>query len=144
MGKATYISVFLFVLITAGNAFSPRSRITRRSPSIHHFCQVRDQNSAQSDRGYSFVQNEMRGAAMKLHTRDQAPLEGKEQITTPYTRWEPTRQDYAQFLVDSLEVYTTFEEIVCTPMLSVFWHQYTLHSYNLTFFATSMFLSHLG
>jgi heme oxygenase len=60
----------------------------------------------------SFVQTEMRGAAMALHTRDQAPREGKQPAQRPMSSWQPTRADYLQFLVDSRKVYRTLEEIV--------------------------------
>ena len=60
----------------------------------------------------SFVQTEMRGAAMALHTRDQAPREGKQPAQRPVSAWQPGRADYLQFLVDSREVYRTLEEIV--------------------------------
>lgn len=69
----------------------------------------------------SFVQDELRPYAMKLHTRDQAPKEGKEKEQTPFTQWEPKRSDYLQFLVDSLEVYKTFDEITSSnPTLEPF------------------------
>ena len=59
----------------------------------------------------SFVQTEMRAAAMKLHTRDQSK-EGKQEAQTPVSKWEPGREEYLQFLVDSRNVYRCFEEIV--------------------------------
>lgn len=61
---------------------------------------------------YSFVQDEMRPFAMKLHTRDQAPKEGQQKAETPFTKWQPGRSNYLQFLVDSLRVYETLETIV--------------------------------
>lgn len=60
----------------------------------------------------SFVQNEMRSYAMKLHTRDQAPREGQQKAEKPFTTWEPKRENYLQFLVDSLVVYETLDNIV--------------------------------
>lgn len=60
----------------------------------------------------SFVQTEMRAAAMKLHTRQQAPKEGQQEDQTPVSKWEPGREEYLQFLVDSRNVYRCFEEIV--------------------------------
>ena len=60
----------------------------------------------------SFVQNEMRAYAMKLHTRDQAPREGQQKAEKPFTAWEPKRENYLQFLVDSLVVYETLDNIV--------------------------------
>jgi heme oxygenase len=69
----------------------------------------------------SFVQTEMRGAAMALHTKDQAPREGKQPAQKPVSDWQPGRAEYLQFLVDSREVYSTLEEIVeTTPLFSSF------------------------
>ena len=61
---------------------------------------------------HSFIQDELRPYAMELHTRDQAPREGKQKAQTPFTKWQPTRADYLRFLVDSLKVYDTLEDIV--------------------------------
>ena len=60
---------------------------------------------------YSFVRDDLRTYAMKLHTRDQSPKEGQQKAETPFTKWEPARSNYLQFLVDSLEVYETLEEL---------------------------------
>jgi len=60
----------------------------------------------------SFVQTEMRSAAMKLHTRDQSPKEGQQPAEKPVAKWEPGRAEYLQFLVDSRHVYQCLEEIV--------------------------------
>ena len=65
----------------------------------------------------SFVQTEMRGAAMALHTRDQAPKEGKQPAQKPVSSWQPGRAEYLQFLVDSREVYSTLEHIVETNQI---------------------------
>lgn len=60
-----------------------------------------------------FIDTELRGAAMKLHTKEQAPKEGQvemeEKMQEPYT---PTRDDYLAFLVDSKHVYEALEDIV--------------------------------
>jgi heme oxygenase len=68
--------------------------------------------TVQTPKPYSFVQDEMRPYAMKLHTRDQAPKEGQQKAETPFTKWQPGRSNYLQFLVDSLHVYETLESIV--------------------------------
>lgn len=60
---------------------------------------------------YSFVRDDLRTYAMKLHTRDQSPKEGQQKAETPFTKWEPARSNYLQFLVDSLEVYQTLDEL---------------------------------
>lgn len=61
----------------------------------------------------SFIDTELRGAAMRLHTREQAPKEGqapaKEKPKEPYI---PTCMDYLRFLVDSQQVYQVLEDIV--------------------------------
>lgn len=59
----------------------------------------------------SFIQNELRKAAMILHTREQAPKEGQapSKSAEPYT---PCHADYLAFLVDSQHVYKAMEEIV--------------------------------
>jgi heme oxygenase len=52
---------------------------------------------------------------MKLHTRQQAPKEGKAEAPPnekPVSKWSPTMAGYLQFLVDSKLVYATLEEIV--------------------------------
>eukprot|EP00523_Entomoneis_sp_CCMP467_P021277 CAMPEP_0168850564 /NCGR_PEP_ID=MMETSP0727-20121128/11945_1 /TAXON_ID=265536 /ORGANISM="Amphiprora sp., Strain CCMP467" /LENGTH=223 /DNA_ID=CAMNT_0008904497 /DNA_START=196 /DNA_END=864 /DNA_ORIENTATION=+ len=59
----------------------------------------------------SFIDTELRGAAMRLHTREQAPKEGEapSKKIEPYV---PTPADYLQFLVDSQHVYQALEDIV--------------------------------
>ena len=67
--------------------------------------------SAEVQKEKSFVQDELRPYAMNLHTRDQSPKEGKQAPQVPFTKWEVSRADYLRFLVDSLKVYETFEDI---------------------------------
>lgn len=59
----------------------------------------------------SFIDTELRGAAMRLHTREQAPREGQapSRQMEPYV---PNHMDYLRFLVDSQHVYKAFEDIV--------------------------------
>lgn len=59
----------------------------------------------------SFIQNELRVAAMKLHTRSQAPKEGQaeEKEREPHVT---THDDYIAFLVDSQHVYKAIEDVV--------------------------------
>ena len=60
----------------------------------------------------SFIDTELRAAAMKLHTRSQAPKEGEapeKKQREPYT---PTRDDYLAFLVDSQHVYQALEDVI--------------------------------
>lgn len=65
----------------------------------------------QSKTAGGFIETELRGQAMKLHTRSQAPKEGQaeDKKAEPYT---PTHDDYLHFLVDSQHIYKAFEDIV--------------------------------
>lgn len=70
----------------------------------------------------SFIDTELRGAAMRLHTRKQAPKEGRapeqRKKEAPYAT---THADYLAFLVDSRHVYVAFEEAVrSNPALARF------------------------
>ena len=62
--------------------------------------------------GKPFVE-EMRVAAMRLHTRDQA-RDGKKEapMEPPIAKWQPTVQGYLGFLVDSKLVFETLEAVV--------------------------------
>jgi hypothetical protein len=60
---------------------------------------------------YSFIDTELRGAAMKLHTREQAPREGEATSAPAAEPYVPTRDDYLAFLVDSHHVYAVLEDL---------------------------------
>jgi heme oxygenase len=62
---------------------------------------------------------EMRFVAMKLHTREQAPKEGEKKPEPkpeqqPMQKWEPTKEKYLKFLVESKAMYEAMEEIVAS------------------------------
>ena len=60
---------------------------------------------------------EMRFVAMKLHTREQAPKEGEKKADPeqkPMAQWQPTKEGYLKFLVESKAVYDAMEEIVAS------------------------------
>ena len=60
---------------------------------------------------------EMRFVAMKLHTREQAPKEGKAEPAKeakPMMQWQPTKEGYLRFLVESKAVYDAMEQIVAS------------------------------
>jgi len=60
-----------------------------------------------------FIATELRGAAMRLHTRVQAPKEGEREVPKePAKPYVPTHMDYLKFLVDSRHVYAALEDIV--------------------------------
>lgn len=63
-----------------------------------------------------FIDVELRGAAMKLHTRSQSGEgEAQEPKREPHVT---TMDDYLRFLVDSQHVYRVFEDIILTSELS--------------------------
>merc|ERR1719379_2535155 len=55
---------------------------------------------------------EMRFVAMKLHTKDQAPKEGGREAMPNPPKFEPTREGYLSFLVESKVVYDALESLV--------------------------------
>lgn len=69
---------------------------------------------------------EMRAIAMRLHTKEQAPKEGKAEKPMeqkPMPQWKPTKEGYLQFLVESKAVYDTMEDLAITsdsPIYSKF------------------------
>jgi len=73
--------------------------------------------TVETDAPTGFIDNELRGAAMKLHTKSQAPMEGAapEPVSEPHVT---TMDDYLRFLVDSQHVYRAFEDIILLPELS--------------------------
>eukprot|EP00465_Bigelowiella_longifila_P010662 CAMPEP_0185274036 /NCGR_PEP_ID=MMETSP1359-20130426/50921_1 /TAXON_ID=552665 /ORGANISM="Bigelowiella longifila, Strain CCMP242" /LENGTH=269 /DNA_ID=CAMNT_0027866863 /DNA_START=1 /DNA_END=810 /DNA_ORIENTATION=- len=61
----------------------------------------------------SFVQNDMRKAAMKLHTRDQAK-EGEQKTQKPISQWEMSMSSILRFLVDSKVIHDTLDDIAAS------------------------------
>lgn len=94
-------------VVQHGNKITPSS--TSKSALFHA-----PTTNAEIDTA-SFIATELRGAAMKLHTKMQSPKEGQAIEKKPKKEQEPyvtTHLDYVKFLVDSQAVYKTFEEIV--------------------------------
>lgn len=69
-------------------------------------------SGTQSPPDTGFIATELRGAAMRLHTREQAPKEGEREVSVQAEPYVPTHMDYLKFLVDSRHVYAALEEIV--------------------------------
>jgi len=108
------------LLLFSVNGYVFRSNIRNK---LKLTCSVTTAKDTTDDKikEYSFVQDDLRTYAMKLHTRDQAPKEGQQKAETPFTQWEPSRVDYLNFLVDSLEVYEALEQITqSNPQLADF------------------------
>ena len=68
---------------------------------------------AEAEAPVGFIDGELRGAAMRLHTKAQAPREGQApEPSQPKEKHVTTLDDYLHFLVDSKAVYEAFEEVV--------------------------------
>lgn len=115
-----YLSLIAAILVIALQTASAFKIPSRRflSTKLPHTLQMSSQTNVvttpqatDSAKIPSFVQDEMKPYAMKLHTRDQA-RDGEQPAQKPFTAWEPSRQDYFQFLVDSLVVYEALDAIV--------------------------------
>lgn len=119
MKTISYLTISLATCVTV-ESFSPVSFVSgncnkgfvKESYALLPLCAT-----VETGAPTGFIDNELRGAAMKLHTRSQAPMEGeaKEAPREPYVT---TMDDYLRFLVDSQHVYRVFEEIVRVPELS--------------------------
>eukprot|EP00558_Chaetoceros_sp_UNC1202_P005524 CAMPEP_0197243124 /NCGR_PEP_ID=MMETSP1429-20130617/8664_1 /TAXON_ID=49237 /ORGANISM="Chaetoceros sp., Strain UNC1202" /LENGTH=269 /DNA_ID=CAMNT_0042703277 /DNA_START=107 /DNA_END=916 /DNA_ORIENTATION=+ len=100
-------------LAVTTNAFSlanTRPAFTSSSTQLHH-AGMGGSTSTVAPTG--FIDKELRGAAMRLHTRSQSPKEGKiEDKPKPKEPHVPTHADYLKFLVDSQHVYASFEQII--------------------------------
>jgi len=108
----TCVSCFVFPSIPQNKLYAKKTLLFAVSTKVEAIEEVKK---------YSFVRDDLRSYAMKLHTKDQAPKEGEKKAKVPFTKWEPTLQDYLHFLVDSLKVYETLEDIVQSyPELSSF------------------------
>ncbi len=99
------------LLLENGAAFSISSRPSLVVVNVPSKLSLSMAASIESKTAGGFIETELRGKAMKLHTRSQAPKEGQaaEKKMEPYT---PTREDYLKFLVDSQHVYKAFEQTV--------------------------------
>lgn len=72
-----------------------------------------EQQQPMADVEFPSILEELRDVAMKLHTREQSPKEGRAPAPAkPAEPFVPTQKDYLQFLVDSNAVYAVLEEIV--------------------------------
>lgn len=117
MGSSSMALLLLGLLLSPSLALLPRRAVRRQA--LARAVASENKVSAPADKPYSFVQDDLRAYAMKLHTRDQAPKEGQQKAEKPFTQWQVQLSQYVQFLVDSLAVYDTFEQIVAAePQLA--------------------------
>jgi heme oxygenase (biliverdin-producing, ferredoxin) len=64
--------------------------------------------------------DELRSYAMRLHTKEQAPREGKAEAPKEQKPWVPTKEGYLNFLVQSREVYRAFETVMASKASPAF------------------------
>eukprot|EP00550_Attheya_septentrionalis_P007755 CAMPEP_0198282006 /NCGR_PEP_ID=MMETSP1449-20131203/1886_1 /TAXON_ID=420275 /ORGANISM="Attheya septentrionalis, Strain CCMP2084" /LENGTH=277 /DNA_ID=CAMNT_0043978073 /DNA_START=183 /DNA_END=1016 /DNA_ORIENTATION=- len=119
--------VGVLLLATSTLGFSPSLRQNHAfvsKTSLGAAAPLRDGTAAPPATG--FIDTELRGAAMKLHTRRQAPKEGQAEEQKPAAAaaaapYVTTLDDYLKFLVDSQHVYQALEDVVNdTPELACF------------------------
>lgn len=104
-------SVFLLFLFSGPSTLAFSSRLMFRTQQHYAALSMVSNEVAPTTTG--FIESELRGAAMKLHTRSQAPKEGQAQEDeAPSTPYITTHDDYLQFLVDSQHVYQAMEDVV--------------------------------
>ena len=105
------IVLFLINLLISDAFLSTSLHKLKRTLSVNAASETESAiNTSPSE--YSFIKDELRAYAMKLHTKDQAPREGQMPAKKPVSNWSPGLINYVEFLVDSLTVYETMEEIV--------------------------------
>ena len=98
----------IIALLYVVDAFRPHISFPSRPTSL-----LLRQSAASDATTASFIDTELRGAAMKLHTREQAPKEGQAPSSKPPQKPHvTTHDDYLRFLVDSQHVYQALEDIV--------------------------------
>ena len=108
--------MMLLALATAEAYMLPSSSapVFVSRPAVRSAAVAMEVEAPKKSKGLGFVNGEMRAAAMKLHTRDQAPKEGQQPAQKPVSVWAPGRADYLRFLVDSREVYRCMDDLVAT------------------------------
>jgi len=119
--SGNYVNAFIAQDARRLSSFSRVLPITTTCDAGISFSSSRLEMSSSVSAEKSFIKNELRSAAMKLHTTMQAPKEGKVVVEEPKERYVATHDDYLAFLVDSRHVYQALEEIVnATPELEKF------------------------
>ena len=86
--------------------------VTRPSPHAQgvHVRATPDVEDAQEVATEASIIEDLKSAAMNLHTKDQAASGGQKAKERP--AFEPTREGYLRYLEDSRVIFSTFEEIV--------------------------------
>ena len=103
-------TIALLVLSCNVNAFTISSNSRTGASFQLNFGPAGKTMNGEVDTG--FIATELRGAAMKLHTKSQAPKEGQVEDVKPAKPHDTTHMDYLKFLVNSQHVYRAMEEIV--------------------------------
>ena len=129
--KMRLFFVAFFIAVSTTNSFVPSTIHTRQcsisrsiiqsqpssqcssTPLFMSSTEAVSTEKVESTTEFPPILEELRDVAMKLHTREQSPREGKaEAPAKPAEPYVPTHADYLQFLVDSDAVYKVLEDIV--------------------------------
>ena len=102
-----HLAITLSLISSEAAGFAPSAFVVLSSPTV---ASLASNNNAAT--ATSFIDTELRGAAMKLHTRKQAPKEGQAEETSKSEPFSPARTDYLRFLVDSQHVFQALEDVV--------------------------------
>lgn len=109
----------LFVLDTCRDELTNRVPHALLTPNFRSRCSMSTAASTESVNAKTskkvepgLIESALRSAAMKLHTKAQAPKEGQVEVVAPAKPYVPTIMDYLHFLVDSQHVYQAFEDVV--------------------------------
>ncbi len=108
--------VFAFLLgtndfVTSFSSVGHESRRASKNPAFVTSLAMSPPVETTAEKG-SFIDTELRAAAMKLHTRSQAPREGQAPEKEKKANYVTTRDDYMAFLVDSQHVYQAIEDVI--------------------------------
>lgn len=110
MGRATVGILLALVSTSHGFSLAPSQNGLHTSvPCRSALCMSASEAPAVTG---GFIETELRGQAMKLHTRSQAPKEGKAPEKKERSTYTPSHADYLKFLVDSQCIYQAFEDVV--------------------------------
>lgn len=105
LGTNTFVGAFTSKLVTH------ESRLASKNHAFATSLAMSPPVDTTAEKG-SFIDTELRAAAMKLHTRSQAPKEGQAEEKPKRPDYVTTRDDYMAFLVDSQHVYQAIEDVI--------------------------------
>jgi len=111
LGANCFVASFTSTLVTHESR-CVRDAVSKNSAFVSSLAMSAPTDTAAEKE--SFIDTELRAAAMKLHTRVQAPREGQAEEKVQKEPYVTTHDDYMAFLVDSQHVYQAIEDVIGT------------------------------